>query len=329
MTVKLTFAGGPYDRTAPLRDGRVRPEGVEIEWLTLKVEEIFWRMLRHREFDASELSLAGYVVRRSRGERDFAALPVFLSRSFRHNILYVNADAGIERPEDLAGKRIGVPEYQITAAVWVRQYLEDDYGVRPEDVEWFQGGLETWGRKPFEPVQPEGVTINPTPEGSTLAQMLADGEIDALVSPRVPSTYADDGSGPVRRIFDDPSAAARDYYARTGIFPIMHTVVLRQELVDEHRWLPQTMLKALMAAKKESMADLRDTTSHHVSLPFLHDHVAETEALMGEDFWPYGLDANRTTLETFLKHAHRQGLIHEPMEPEDLFPESTWHVQPI
>lgn len=324
----LTVATGHYDRVAALRDGRVRPEGVEINWLDLKVEEIFWRMFQHREFDASELSFSAYVVRRARGAHDLLAIPVFLSRSFRHNIIYVNANAGIERPEDLSGRRVGVPEYQITAAVWVRGLLEDDYGVRPEDVEWWQGGLERWGRKPQEPVHPPGVRINETVEGSTLVSMLASGELDALISPRVPSNF-DPANGPVRRLFEDTEALERDYFRRTGIFPIMHTLAMKRELADAHPWLPQSLFKAFSAAKALALDDLRDTTAHHVSLPFLHTEVADTEATMGADFWPYGLEANRVTITTFLRYATRQGLIPEGITPESLFPESTWRTSTI
>lgn len=327
MGLPLTIAAGAYDRTAALRDGRVRPEGIDLNWLPLKVEEIFWRMMQNREFDVSELSFSGYVVRTARGARDLTAIPVFLSRSFRHNIIYVSERSGITRPEELVGKRIGVPEYQMTAAVWVRAFLEDDYGVASSDVEWHQGGLETWGRKPFEPVEPAGITIVPTSPGTTLSGMLVDGEIDALISPRVPSVYRE-GTG-IRRLFEDPSAAARDYYARTRIFPVMHTVAIRTELVDANPWLPYTLLKAFTEAKALAMRDLADTTAHHISLPFLHDHVDETRALMGEDFWAYGLEANRATLEAFLSAAHRQGLTDRLVAPEELFPESTWHTQPI
>jgi 4,5-dihydroxyphthalate decarboxylase len=324
--LSLSVATGRYDRVAALRDGRVRPEGVSLNWLPLKVEEIFWRMLQHREFDGSELSFSGYVIRRGRGADDLIAIPVFLSRSFRHNILYVNADAGIERPEDLKGRRIGVPEYQITAAVWVRGLLEDEYGVRPEDMEWLQGGLEQWGRKPQEPVQPEGVSLASTEKGSTLAAMLADGEIDVLISPRVPSTF--DGIR-VKRLFADPAAAEREWFERTGIFPIMHTFVLKREIVDANPWLPQTLFKAFEESKRLAMADLRDTTAHKVTLPFLATNVADAEAAMGEDFWPYGVEENRKTLETFLRYAHRQGMVPELLEPEALFPESTWRTSRI
>jgi 4,5-dihydroxyphthalate decarboxylase len=324
--LRLTVATGPYDRTAALRDGRVRPEGIELNCLPLKVEEIFWRMMQHREFDVSELSFSGYTVRRGRGETDLTAIPVFLSRSFRQNILYVPADSDVTDPAELAGKRVGVPEYQMTAAVWVRGFMEDDFGVAPESVHWVQGGLEQWGRKPFEPVSPPGVTIEASPEGSALARMLADGELDALISPRVPSTFAD---GSIRRLFPDPAAAERDYYARTGIFPIMHTVAIKTEIVEANPWVPQTLFKAFVAARDLAYAALNDTTAHQIQLPFLATHVAETEELMGPDFWPYGLEENRHTLETFLRHAARQGMVPGDLTPEDLFPETTYRQSRI
>lgn len=321
--LQLSISTGSYDRTAALRDGRVAIEGVDPVFIPLRVEEIFWRMLRHLEFDVSELSLAGYAVRVGRGINDLVAIPVFLSRSFRHNIIYVNADAGIDAPEQLAGKRVGVPEYQITAAVWARGLLEDEHGVRPEDIEWHQGGLETWGRKPFEPVHPQGISIQETPVGSTLAQMLRDGEVDALISPRVPSTYGS-GEGKVRRLFKDVSSEERRYYEKTGIFPIMHTVAIRASLLEDHPWLAMSLFKAFNEAKRLAVADLGDTTAHHVALPFLRDHYEETLRLMGEEFWPYGLEPNLEVLSTFIRYAHRQQLIPTLIEPRTLFAESTW-----
>jgi 4,5-dihydroxyphthalate decarboxylase len=294
--MKLTLAAGHYDRTEALRDGRVRPEGIALTYLTLRVEEIFWRMAQYREFDASEFSLGGYFVRRGRGADDLVAIPVFLSRFFRHSGLFVNAGSGIQSPQDLRGKRVGVPEYQMTAAVWVRGFLADDYGVRPEDVEWVQGGLEDPGRLPFEPAEPPGVTLGFAPNDRSLAQMLAAGELDALVTARTPSTFRRSG-GPVRRLFDKPWQVEREYFRRTGLFPIMHTAVIKREVLDENP-LP-------------------------ISLPFLVDHAYETVDLMGDDFWPYGLESNRHTLETFARYMHEQGLTLERLSVDALFPEST------
>lgn len=326
--LRMTIATGRYDRVAALHDGRVRPEGIDVTWLTLNVEQTFWRMFRHQEFDASELSLSGTLIRLGRGVRDFVPIPVFLSRTFRHDCIYVSARSGIERPEDLVGRRIGVPEFQITAAVWARGLLEDEYGVRQEDLTWVQGGLEQPGRRPQEPVSPPGVTIVESPPGATLSQMLAAGEIDALISPRRPSVF-EDGTGRVVRLIPDVWGASRDYFKRTGIFPIMHLVAIRRQIVEANPWVPQTLSNAFLAAKRLADADLRDTAALPVGLPFLVQHAEETAALMGADFWPYGLEANRPTLEAFARYSHRQGLIPELPDIDTLFPASTTQVSRI
>lgn len=318
----LTLAAYRYDRTEGLRDGRIRPEGVRLNCLTLRVEEIFWRMAQYREFDVAEFSLGGYVVRRGRGADDLVAIPVFLSRYFRHSCIFVNANAGISRPEDLKGRRVGVPEYQMTAAVWARGALADDYGVRPEEITWVQGGLEDPGRIPFEPVEPEGVSIEAAPTDRSLAAMLAAGEIDALLTARTPSTF-DRSGGPVRRLFEKPWEVERDYFRRTGIFPIMHTVVIKRELLEANPWLAATMLKAFADAKRLATAELTQTSALPITLPFLVEHAYETMDLMGEDFWPYGLEENRKTLETFVRYMHEQGMIPEPMPIESLFAPGT------
>lgn len=326
--VRMTIATGRYDRTAALHDGRVRPEGLDVTWLPLNVEQIFWRMMRHREFDASELSLSGLLIRWARGVDDLVAIPVFLSRCFRHSSIYLSAKSGITEPEQLTGRRIGLPEYQMTAAVWARGLLEDDHGVRAEDVQWVQGGLEQPGRRPFEPVEPPGIDLGFAPGGATLAEMLAEGEIDALISPRVPSTFAA-GDGRVTRLFPEPWRAEREYFERTRIFPIMHLVAISRELVEENPWIPQTLTNAFLAAKKVADDALRDTTALPIGLPFLVQHVQETAALMGEDFWPYGVDANRAGLEAFVRYAHRQGLLPEPIAVDDMFPASVRTVSRV
>lgn len=322
--LRLTIATELYDRTAALHDGRVRPEGIDATWLALNVEQTFWRMLQHAEFDASELSLASYVIRRDQGHSDLVALPVYLSRTFRHECIYVNADAGIREPKDLIGRRIGVPEYQITAAVFARGLLSDDFGVTADQLHWFQGGLEEPGRVPHTKVEPP-VPIERIPGDRTLATMLEEGEIDALISPRVPSTFKS-RRGKVVRLFDDPWSVARDYFSRTGIFPIMHLVVVKSAIVAENPWVAQTLSKAFVAAKRIADANLRETAALPISLPFLVEHAERTAALMGEDFWPYGVEPNRATLEAFTRYAHEQGLIAKRPAIEELFPESTQRV---
>jgi 4,5-dihydroxyphthalate decarboxylase len=326
--LRMTIATGRYDRTAALHDGRVKPEGIDATWLPLNVEQIFWRMFRHQEFDASELSLSGTLVRMGRGVTDFVPIPVFLSRTFRHECLYVSTKAGVGGPQDLAGRRVGLPEFQLTACVWARGILEDEYGVRQEDITWVTGGLEQPGRKAQEPVQPPNTRIEEAPAGKTLSQMLADGEIDALISPRRPSVFQD-GTGRVERLIPDVWNASREYYKRTRIFPIMHVVAIRRPIVEANPWVPQTLANAFVAAKRLADADLRDTTALPISLPFLVQHAEETAQLMGDDFWPYGVEANRPTLEAFVRYAHRQGLIPEPPDIDSIFPASTREVSRI
>lgn len=322
MTVSITLATGRYDRTAALQDGRVRPEGIALTCLALNVENIFWRMLRHREFDASELSFGGYVVRRGRGLDDIAAIPVFLSRSFRHSSIYVRRDGEISGPEDLRGRRVGVPEYQMTAAVWVRGILADDFGLLPREVEWVEGGLEEPGRQSAEPVAPAGVRIVPAPDGRSLSEMLVEGDLDALVTARTPAVFRRNG-GPLVRLFSEPWVQEREYFRRTGIFPIMHTVGIRREVIDANPWIPQTLYRAFVEAKRLAQADLIQTSALPISLPFVLEHTATTEDLMGADPWPYGLEENRVTLETFVRYAVEQGLIAAAMPIEDLFVPST------
>lgn len=326
--LRMTIATERYDRTAALHDGRIRPEGIDATWLALNVEQTFWRMLQHAEFDASEMSLSSYVIRRQQGHRDLTAIPVFLSRVFRHDCIYVHEGAGIREPGDLAGRRVGVPEYQITAAVFARGLLSDDFGVDHRTIEWIQGGLEEAGRVPHTKVEPAGVTVSMAPPGKTLSRMLEEGEIDALVTPRVPSTWQG-GRGRVKRLFADPWTEERDYFRRTGIFPIMHLVAIRSSIVDANPWVPQSLAKAFIAAKKLADADLRETTALPISLPFLVQHTEETAALMGEDFWPYGVEPNRATLEAYVRYSHEQGLIPDRPAIEDLFPASTQRVSRV
>ena len=318
----LTLACGHYDRTEALRDGRIRPDGIELNYLMLKVEETFWRMMQYRDFDVAETSLGGYIVRRGRGLNDLTAIPVFPSRFFRHSCIFVHEAAGIRKPEDLKGKKVGVPEYQMTAGVWARGMLADDYGVSSKEIQWVQGGLEDAGRIPFEPVEPQGVSLSFAPDDRSLAQMLGDGDLDGLITARTPSTF-DPRSGPIRRLFDQPWQVERDYFKRTGLFPIMHTVSIKQEILDAQPWVAATLLKAFTDAKALAVDDLTQTSALPLTLPFLTQHAYDTVAVMGEDFWPYGLESNRHTLNTFVRYMHEQGLIEEPMPIEDLFAAST------
>lgn len=305
----------------PLLDGRVRPDGIDLNFLNMPVEETFFRMLRHREFEASEMSLSSYVVSLHKPDAPFVAIPVFPSRFFRHSSIYVNADSGIERPEDLVGKRVGCPEYQMTAPVWIRGILQDEFGVPVNSVTYVTGGEEEPNREEKLKLSlPEDIVVKPIGPGKTLAAMLRDGEIDALYTARKPSTY--DG-GRVRRLFEDFPAVEKDYFRRSGVFPIMHTVAIRRDVYAANPWVCQSLLKALTEAKDIAMQGLSETAAIKAMLPWTTNHFEEATGLMGDDFWPYGFDANHKAIETFLRYSHEQGLSPRRLAPEEIFASET------
>ena len=321
--VPLTLACWDYDRTRPLRDGTVRVDGVDLNYLALPVEEIFWRMCQFEEFDASEMSLSAYLLYRTRPNPPFIAIPVFPSRMFRHAFVFINVHSGIERPEDLKGKRVGIPEWAMTAIVWLKGIFQEDYGVRPEDVEFRVGGLENPGRKERIDIGlPEGVKLSLIPDGRTLSEELDEGGIDALFTSRIPRCFRE-GSPNVRRLFKDHKRVEMDYYRRTGVFPIMHTVVIKEEIVRDHPWITQNLFKAFCEAKAVADAWLRDTQAIRYTLPWLLTEIEEEEAVLGKDLWPYGMEENRKTLEALLRFSMEQGLAERKVLVEELFPPNT------
>ena len=319
----LTFACGDYDRTRALEDGTVRPDGIDLTYLRLPVEETFFRMLRHREFEVAEMSMSSYVKSLDLDEPPFVALPVYTSRQFRHAGIFVNADSGIEKPENLRGRIVGTPEWQLTAGVWIRGILADHHGVPVDSVEYRTGGQETPGRVEKAAVDlGERIRISPIGPEQTLARMLADGEIDAFQGPRVPSSFVPGGR--VRRLFADPVAAEKQYFAETGIFPIMHVVVVRRDVYERHPWVAQTLTKAMTVAKNRAMAELYDSSALRFMLPWLIPGLEEARSLLGADYWSYGLGANEHVLDTFLRYHHEQGLSRRRYAPAELFaPEAT------
>jgi len=321
--LRLTFACGDYDRTRALAEGTVRADGIDLNYLRLPVEETFFRMMRHREFEVAEMSLSSYVKSLDADPAPFVALPVYTSRQFRHAGIFVNADAGIERPEDLRGKVVGTPEWQLTAGVWIRGILADQHGVPVDSVRYVTGGQETPGRVEKAAVDlGERIRIEPIPAEDTLSAMLADGRIAALQSPRVPSSFVPGGR--VRRLFPDPVAAEKEYFAQTGIFPIMHVVVVRRDVYEQNRWVAQSLTKALTLAKRKATAELYDSSALRFMLPWLIPGLEEARALLGEDYWSYGLAANEPALAGFLRYHHEQGLSRRLREPHELFaPEAT------
>lgn len=321
--LSLSIAVGNYDRTRALLDGRVGIDGVDPIFNALSPEEMFFRSFRHEAFDVSELSLSSQCVSVAQGTARYVAIPVFLSRAFRHTSLYIRTDRGIAEPADLRGRRIGLAEYQLTANVWVRSLLEDEYGVKPSDIEWVRGGMDTPGRPEKIRIDlPADVRVTPAPDGRSLNELLLAGEIDGFIGPRAPRCYQE-GDPRIGRLFPDTVETASGYYRKTGIFPIMHVLGLRRTLAEQYPFLPGALLKAFTEAKRIGMEELRDTSATKVTMPFVEDNLDRITALMGRDFWPYGVAGSRKTLDAFVDAHFRQGLSSRRLSVEELFHPAT------
>jgi 4,5-dihydroxyphthalate decarboxylase len=331
MTVRvpLTLACGDYDRTRALQDGRVDVEGVELTYLPMEPEEIFHRAFKHQEFDACEISFSSYLRTVDSGHAPYIGIPAFVSRLFRHSGIYIRTDRGIRVPADLKGKIIGVPEYQITAVVWLRGIIQDEYGVRPTDVRWRQGGIEEAGRTERTPLKSiGGVDLEAIAPDKTLSGMLATGELDALFTARAPSCFLDRAPN-VARLFPDYRAVEKAYYKKTGLFPTMHLVGIRRHLVHAHPWLPASLYKAFCAAKTYAMRDVREINALAITLPWHVAEAEETAALMGEDYWRYGAYESAREIETLARYALEQGLVSRRIGIDELFAASTLDVSKI
>ena len=305
--LSLTFACESYDRIRALQDERVRPEGIDLNIVALPVEETFYRQARYREFDVSEMSLSSYLLTLDLDEPPFVALPVFPSRMFRHQSIYVNRDSGISEPADLIGKRVGVPEYQLTAVVWQRGILAEHHGVPVESVRYFTGGMEQAGRvEKLKLNLPPEISVTPIGQDQTLSALLAAGELDAIYSAGEPVGF---GALPqIGRLFEDFQSVEAGYYRTTGIFPIMHVVAVKRALFDQRPWIARSLTKAFGAALDIAYADLAQRNALKVMLPWLARHLEETTSVLGLRYWDYGLEANRHVLETFSRYSHEQGL---------------------
>jgi 4,5-dihydroxyphthalate decarboxylase len=317
--LKLTLACWDYDRTRPLIDGRVRAEGIDLDIEVLRPRQTFQRMLDDREFHVSELSMASYTALKGRGRCPFVAVPVALSKIFRHSCIYVRTDAGIRVPADLKGKRVGTSQYGSTALVFMRGMLQHDYGVAPSDLHWFMGGLNSFTEQPLISLDlPKNVRLDFLGRGETLEAKFEAGELDALLSIYIPSLFRK-GSPRIARLFPNFKQVEQDYYRRTQVFPIMHTVVLREDVYQEHPWAARSIYQAFVAAKDLAVEGLYDTDALQLSLPWLLDHVEEAWGVFGKDFWSYGLAANRPTLSAIGRFVHEQGLSPRVVSPDELF----------
>jgi len=315
--LRLTFACGPYDRTLALRDGSVQLEGIELNYIASQPPDIFWRMLQFNEFEISEMSLSNYATLVSTGKAPFVAIPAFPSRVFRHGYFFINTDKGIKTPADLKGKRGGVPEYTMTAAVYMRGLLQHEYGVKPSDVEWVQGRADRLGRK-----------LPQAPPGTELGDLLERGEIDFMMTANNPLAFRR-GSPKVRRLFPNYPEVEKDYYRRTKIYPIMHTVVIRNDVYQRDPWVALSMYKALCRAKEHAYHLLADMGSPKVSSAWLQPLIEEEKEIIGSDWYPYGIEANRPTIEALLQYTHEHGLTDRRVKLEELFAPSTLRDIPL
>lgn len=319
--LQISLACGDYDINRGLIDGTVRPEGIDLVPIVLPSPERHWRMMRGQEFDVCELSLASYLVLRDRRSLPFIAIPVFPHRRFRHSYIFVNSAAGIDKPRDLEGRRVGIRTWQTTAILWVRGILEEHYGVDLTTVHWYRQDEED---VPF--TLPSRFTLTQLSREQNLNRMLLEGEVDALIHPEIPSAFKQ-GDPRVRRLFPDAKAEEVRYYRATGIFPLMHTVVIKEALLARAPWVATTMLKAFRESKDLAWRQMEDP--RRVSLAWLRDLIEEQRAILGRDPWPYDLPSNRTALETMIRYAHRHGMIQAPMPPEALFFPPSLETMPV
>jgi 4,5-dihydroxyphthalate decarboxylase len=327
--IPITIACGNYDRVAAIRDGRVRVEGCETTFLPMEPEEVFFRAFRYAEFDVCELSFSSYMMVTSRDESPFIGIPAFVSRVFRHSGIYVRTDRSIETPADLKGKLVGLPEYQMTAPVWIRGMLEDEYGVRPQDIHWRNGGQEEPGRDERTPLElTNGVDLQSIPADRTLVELFEAGELDALMTARAPSCFVE-GKPNIARLFPDYRAVEKSYYQKTGLFPIMHLIGIKKELAARYPWLPGSLYKAFLEAKEIALSEVREVAALNVTLPWVEAEALETIDLMGQDYWRYGVKDCAHEIEAITRYSHDQGLSARKLSAEDLFAASTFEISKI
>jgi 4,5-dihydroxyphthalate decarboxylase len=321
--LQVSLAVCAYDRTAALFDRRVTVEGCNVNFVALEPEEAFHRAFKFKEFDISEISLSSHIMTTARGDAHYLGIPAFVSRLFRHSGIYIRTDRGIERPTDLKGKIVGLPEYQLTANVWIRGIFADEYGVYPKDIKWRRGGVEDPGRDERAPINlPAEVDLQSIPGHRTLSDMLEKGELDAMIGARAPSCFLR-GAPNVGRLFPDYPAAEESYFRKTGIFPIMHCIGIRRSLVERHPWLAVSVLKAFIEAKNLCMHELGQIGHLSTSLPWSVAEYNRLQHALGPDFWSYGLDANRRVLDTLARYSHEQSLAISRLPAEEMFAPST------
>jgi 4,5-dihydroxyphthalate decarboxylase len=314
----LSLAISEYDHVRDLAGGAVRPQGIAINALHFAVEEIFHRFTRYCEWEVSELSMAKYCSLVSQGETGVAAIPVFPSRVFRHSSIYVRRDGKVRTPQDLRGRKVGLPEWAQTAAVYTRGMLVHEWGVGLDEVAWVQAGVDEPGRQEKVALKlPKGVTVTPRPD-SSLDRLLLAGEVDAVMSAHAPRSF-EERHPDIVRLFPDYRPVEEAYFRKTGIYPIMHVIALKRAVLERFPWVATNLLEAFEEAKRRSLSRAGEITASRFPVPWIAEIAERARALFGDPM-PYGIEANRTTLAAFLRFAHEQGVCHKLLQPEDLFP---------
>lgn len=304
--LRITLACTLSDRTRPILDGRVQIPGVEFIALPGEPEDIFRRALRDKAFDVSELSMGSHITTTARGDSAYVGVPVFLSRAFRHSAIYIRIDRGITRPEDLAGRTIALPEYQQTAALWVRGILRETHGVDTRAIRW------RIGAERIAITLPDGFDVAPL--GESPEQALREGRVDAMIGPRPPAPHPQ-----IARLFPDYPAAEKAWFGQTGFFPIMHCLAVRRDVAEANPWLPLVLFRAFAEARRLSLEELRLVNVLRVSLPWIAAAMEEQERAMGGDVWPYGFAKNREEIAAMIRFARADGLAAREVTPEELF----------
>lgn len=327
--LNLSLACWNYDRTRAIMDGSIVPEGINLNYMNLPVEEIFYRMLSNKEFDVAELSFSSYLLSLETQAKPFIAIPIFPSCAFRHSGIFINENSNIKTPQDLIGKKVGTPEYQMTAALWIRGILQDTCGVPFDKVNYLTGGAEQAGRtEKMKLSLPPNINVKPIESHQTLSRMLLDGEIDALYTARTPSTFKD-GAGPVKRLFPNYGEVERAYYAEHQIFPIMHVLVIRREVYEENPWIATSLYKAFAKAQQIVYQDLKETVVLKMMFPWMNYYLDLVRNEMGEDFWPYGVLKTKKTIETLVDYSVQQGLLKNTIPMSEIFAKETFHFYKI
>ena len=330
----ITIAGYPVDHVRALVDGKVKVDGCNATFQPGKIGDLNTHVFSGpQELEVTEIGLAPFMLAyANEGFRDYALIPVFPLRLFRHKSVFINTDSGIKTPEDLKGRRVGTPGYSSTSPSWIRAFMQHEYGVQPEDVEWVVSAADSSAKdagkvSKQERMLPDGISISVGPEGKDESEMLVDGDVDALFHAAEPKAFAA-GHPKVKRLFGDSRSTERDYFKRTGIFPIMHAVAMKNAVIDAHPWLPEAVFKAYSQAKQMQYEAMRMQWAFG-TLPWFGQEFEETRALMGKNFWPYGVEANRKTLEALFQYSYEQGLAKKELTIEELFHPATLEFKDV